>query len=96
MNVKLLRKFIFCGHVYFQAVCPESINQTLLYLKKCNLFDQDITINMINIADNLRDLTDSVTYNFHESLDLEENIHLQVTMSVVYTGECSQSQYFIN
>ena len=51
---------------------------------------------MINIAENLRDLTDSATYNFHESFDLEENVHPQVTISVVYTGECSQSQYFIN
>lgn len=50
---------------------------------------------MINIAGNLRDLTDSATYNFHESFDLEENVHPQVTISVVYTGECSQSQYFM-
>ena len=68
----------FPGHVYCEVVCPESINQTLLYLKKYNLLHQDITINMNNIANNLKDLTDSATYDFNEPSDLEENFNPQL------------------
>lgn len=75
MIVKLKRKLSFCGHVYFEAVCPEFINQALLYLKKYNPLYQDITINMSNIPDNLKDLTDLATDSFHEPFDLEENVN---------------------
>ena len=63
----------FRGQAYFEAVCPESFNQALLYLQKYNPLYQDITINMNNIPDNLKDLTDSATDDFHEPFDLEEN-----------------------
>ena len=76
--VKLKRKLSFRGHVYFETVCPESINQALLYLKKYIPLYQDITINMNNIPDNLKDLTDSATDDFHEPFDLEENGNLQL------------------
>ena len=76
--VKLKRKLSFRGHVYFEAVCPESINQALLYLKKYNPLYQDTTINMNNIPDNLKDLIDSVTDDFHETFDLEENVNPQL------------------
>ena len=36
VTVILKRKLSFRGHVCFEAVCPESINQALLYLKKYN------------------------------------------------------------
>ena len=74
--VKVKRKLSFCGHVYFEAFYfPEFINQALLYLKKYNPLYQDITINMSNIPDNLKDLTDLATDNFHEPFDLEENVN---------------------
>ena len=76
--VKLERKLSFRGHVYFEAVCPESFNQTLLYVKKYKLLYQEITINMYNIPDNLKYLADSATDDFHEPFDLEENVNPQL------------------
>ena len=56
--IKLKRKLSCRGHVYFEGVCPESINQALLYLTKCDPLYQNITINMNDISDNLKDLKD--------------------------------------
>ena len=38
LMVKLKRKLNFRGHVYFQAVSPESIYAAFPYLKKNNVF----------------------------------------------------------
>ena len=92
--VKLKRKLSFRGHVYFEAVCPESINQALLYLKKYNPLYQDFTINVNNIPDNLKDLTDSTTVDFHEPFDLEENVSIQLNYQCS-AQECSHSKYSI-
>ena len=94
--VKLKRKLSFRGHVYFEAVCPESINQALLYLKKYNPLYQNITMNTNNIPDNLKDLKDSTTDDFHESFDLEENANPQLNYQCSAQESVSHSQYSIS
>ena len=85
VTVKWKRKLGTRGHVYFEGVYPESINQTLLYLVKYNHLYQNVTINiqnttinMNNIAGNLKYLKDPSTGNFHELFDLEENVNPQI------------------
>ena len=44
--VKLKKRLVFDGHVYFEPVSPLKINNALIYLKQNNKFYEDITINI--------------------------------------------------
>ena len=47
--VKLKRKLSYRGHVYFEAVRPESVHMALKYLKENNPLYGDICIDVNNI-----------------------------------------------
>lgn len=51
--LKLKRKLVFRGHVYFEAVCPQSVYAALYYLKKHNPLYNDIEICYDNISTNM-------------------------------------------
>ena len=51
--VKLKRKLMYRGHVYFEPVRPDVIKTALNFLKEHNLLYRDITINISQIPDNL-------------------------------------------
>ena len=54
--VKLKKKMSFSGHVYFEPVCPDKVNNALLYLKSNNKFYEDVNINLENTPDELLNL----------------------------------------
>ena len=51
--IKLKRKLTYRGHVYFEAVRPELLNQALMYLKENNPLYSDVSVNISNIPNNL-------------------------------------------
>ena len=51
--IKLKRKLTYRGHVYFEAVRPELLNQALMYLKENNPLYSDVSVDIGNIPDNL-------------------------------------------
>ena len=51
--VKLKRKLNYHGHVYFEAVCPETVYHALLYLRQSNALYSDIEIVSDNIPSDL-------------------------------------------
>lgn len=61
--VKLKRKLQFRGHVYFQAVRPELIQQVLNWLKVHNPLYKDIVININNIDNSLTALQNDADDN---------------------------------
>ena len=71
--VKLKRKLNFRGHVYFQAVSPESIYAALLLLKE-NVFYSNISIYMASLPISLTNLLDEeLTDSVSRDDALEEN-----------------------
>ena len=58
LMVKSKRKLNFQGHVYFQAVPPESIYVTLSYLKENNVLHSNIDIDMATLPISLTNLSD--------------------------------------
>ena len=48
---KLKRKLTYSGHVYFEAVWPELLNQALMYVKKNNQLYSDVGVAIANISD---------------------------------------------
>ena len=50
--IKLKRKLTYRGHVYFEAVRPELLNQALMYLKENNPIYSDVSLDIGNIPDN--------------------------------------------
>ena len=56
--VKLKRKIVFKGHVYFESVRPHFVDRALNYLKMNNPFYSDVLINLDNINRELLSLTD--------------------------------------
>ena len=74
LMVKLKRKLNFRGHVYFQAVSPESIYATLSYLKVNNVFYSNINIDMATLPISLTNLSDEELTDSESHDDaLEEN-----------------------
>ena len=67
--VKLKRKLSFCGYVYFEQVCQESLYQEVLYLKESDQFYHDISILINNIPNELTNLTE-LDGNFSEAVNL--------------------------
>ena len=58
--VKLKRKLMYRGHVYFKAVSPELVRSALHYLKLNNHLYSDIEIDLSQIPKNLLSLADSI------------------------------------
>ena len=56
--LKLKRKLIYRGHVFFEAVRPDVILTVLQYLKLSNFLYEDITIDESQISNNLLFLED--------------------------------------
>ena len=56
--VRLKRKIIFNGHVYFESVRPNFVEIALNYLKSENPFYSNILINTDNVNGELLSLTD--------------------------------------
>ena len=75
--VKLKRKLSYRGHVYFEAVRPESIHKALQYLKHNNPLYSDIDIALSNIPNDLLSLSSDVNVPESEtssnSLEEDEN-----------------------
>ena len=61
--LKLKRKLQFRGHVYFQAVRPEIMQQVLNWLKVHNSMYKDILVNIKNIDSNLTALQNDADDN---------------------------------
>ena len=59
---KLKRKLNFRGHVYFQAVSPQSIYATLSYLKENNVLYSNININLASLPISLTNVIRQRTY----------------------------------
>ena len=56
--VKLKRKLMFHGHVYFEPVYPDIVMSALQYLKANNSLYNNISIDLNQIPENLIYLTD--------------------------------------
>ena len=69
--VKLKRKLSYIGHVYLEAVGPDSIHMALKYLKENNSLYCDIRIDVNNIPNELTEMTDTIQYN-KQSLSLND------------------------
>ena len=61
--LKIKRKLQFRGHVYFQAVRPEIMQQVLNWLKVHNSMYKDILVNIKNIDSNLTALQNDADDN---------------------------------
>ena len=81
--VKLKRKIIFNGHVYFESVRPLHVEAALLYLKQSNPFYSDILIDLDNISRELLTLSDMDEmvehdkFPLHLDKDEEENNNIE-------------------
>ena len=81
ITLKLKRKLKFRGHVYFQAVHPQLVEDALNWLKQNNPLYYNVTTDMNNISGNLQNLeqddtsadTSSTKSPPNENDDLEEN-----------------------
>ena len=98
--LKLKRKLEFRGHVYFQAVRPELVENALNWLMKNNPSYNNVTTDMSNIDENLQNLqqndtsTDSNTSEKvppNEDNEIEENEDLLNTHRQAAHGTCLQS-----
>ena len=58
--MKLKCKLVYRGHVYFEAVSPESVRSALEYLKQNNPLYQDIHIDIGQIPENLLSLSEPI------------------------------------
>ena len=63
LMLKLKRKFKLTGHVYFQAVRPELIQQVLNWFKVHNPLYKDILVDINNINSNLTALQNDADDN---------------------------------
>ena len=70
--VKLKRKLMYSGHVYFETVRPDVVKEVLHYLKQNNDFYQDIVIDKAQISSEMLCLQDDQTDILTEVDELEE------------------------
>ena len=77
LMLKLKRKFKLTGHVYFQAVRPELIQQVLNWFKVHNPLYKDILVDINNINSNLTALQNDADDN---------DTHQQATSNNVTTN----------
>ena len=59
--LKLKRKLEFRGHVYFQAVRPQPVENALNWLVQNNPLYNNVTTDMSNIDENLQNLQDDIS-----------------------------------
>ncbi|XP_057292445.1 uncharacterized protein LOC130621150 [Hydractinia symbiolongicarpus] len=75
--VKLKRKLAYRGHVVFQSVRPELLNEALQYLKNFNSFYSDVLIRMDNITQEFLSLCDTDamvdTNEFSVTVDIDDD-----------------------
>ena len=64
---KLKRKLSYHGHLYFEAVRPESVRMALKYLKENNPLYRDIRIDVNNIPNELTEMTHTIQNNKQSS-----------------------------
>ena len=69
--VKLKRKLEYNGHVYFESVSRQFINDLLHYLKINNQLYRDISLNIENIPRNLLSIDDTGDANEHSDIIYE-------------------------
>ena len=69
--VKLKRKLEYNGHVYFESVRTQFINDLLHYLKINNHLYRDISINIENILRNVLSIHDTGDTNGHSDMIFE-------------------------
>ena len=74
VHVKLNRKLEYNGHVYFESVRPQFINDLLHYLKINTHLYRDISINIENIPRNLLSIHDTGDTNEHSDIIFEKLI----------------------
>ena len=67
--LELKRKLEFRGHVYFQAVRPQLIENALNWLKQNNPLYSNVTTQMNNISINLKNLGQNEVLDTHASTD---------------------------
>lgn len=84
VRLKLKRKLQFRGHVYYQAVWPELIQQVLNWLKVHNPFYKDIVVDINNIDSNLTTLQNDADNN---------NTHQQATSNNGTTDSDPELEY---
>ena len=72
--LKLKRKLQFRGHVYFQAVRPELIQQVLNWLKVHNPLYKDILVDINSIDSNLTALQNDAEDNDTHQQATSKNI----------------------
>ena len=77
--VKLKRKIIFTGHVYFESVRPNIVEAALNYLKISNPFYSNILINIDNINNELLSIsdTDAMVNQDEYPLEIDNNENLE-------------------
>ena len=85
--VKLKRKLVYRGHVYFEPVRPSIIFKSLQFLKENNPMYYDIDINLCNIPDCLIQHKDS-NINVLDYVTLDELIPM-----ILATGEHDSNKY---
>ena len=71
--VKLKKKLIYRGHVFFEPVCPDIVQRVLEYLKENNPLYSDVTINTEGIPPELLSFG-----NIPLTVDAQEEIPIYV------------------
>ena len=77
LMVKLKRKLMYRGHVYFEAVSPDIVQSALQYLKLNNPLYCDIEINVGNIPEHLLSLTEPIDIPIEIEMDQNESDDLK-------------------
>ena len=72
LMVKLKRKLMYRGHVYFEAVSPDVVLSALQYLKQYNPLYFDIEIDVGRIPENLLSLTEPIDIPIELEMDKNE------------------------
>ena len=88
--LKLKRKLQFRGHVYFEAVRPESIQAALNWLKSNNILYKDVSIDCTNINNELTDITSPESNNSLQTSDT--NDEASSPASPTADGDLNQDQ----
>ena len=73
LMIKLKRKLMYRGHVYFEAVSPDIVQSALQYLKLNNPLYCDIEINVGNIPEHLLSLTEPIDIPIEIEMDQNES-----------------------
>ena len=80
IRLELKRKLQFRGHVYFQGVRPQFLQEALCWLKDNNPLNQDIVIDFTNFDENLTTL--------HYGDDVDQETTNSVLIDVEREQQC--------